>query len=692
MSSVSDAVSSAYPNSGPPTAHSTWLALTGGPITEAVLTWPADLFALTDVLLAQSQVYRFVLSPPSGASWPPEHFDSWPAAVEAAGRGWAAWVEDPSEAALPELLAGEWEVLLAGADMPIADLAEGRDWRVCEALLTLHAIADEACAGLGLGLGRPEPAGHRYRARGRELLARNGSLARLNPDILRVLPKVRTSPNATALGSLARYACVHRPGAQVRWSKIPTRHRGSDPQAEHSNLLLLPWPLRIRSSDFHPIEGSIRRLTDEPFGYFEFAPADQFDFDLLERTILAAREEQGSVDVVVFPESAIEESDIGAIEAVLDRLGVTMLIAGVRQPAPQSGRLPGNWVHIGVSPLLEKGSTSAHRRSQGWFHVRQNKHHRWSLDEAQIFQYHLGGSLHPHIRWWEAMEIERRTVQFVELGEDLTLACLVCEDLSQHDDVAEVIQSVGPTLVITPLLDGPQLTSRWAARYASVLADDPGSAVATLSAYGMVDRSRPTGYPPSRVVGLWKDPVRGIREVSLEPGSHGVLMTICGERTPRRTADGRLPLNNAVHFFDVAVQQIQALPSSAASRPEEPAPSSEPSLEVEELTILTGWSQAVAEAVSAAPDAVQRVLDDAGDSAPWRAALNLPAPSARLTEAFATLEDLVRAGSSDGVPTAAALFAQAATASADDDPDVAQLVRRVLRSTLDQRRSSRQPG
>jgi len=38
-------------------------------------------------------------------------------------------------------------------------------------------------------------------------------------------------------------------------------------------VLLLPWPLRVRESDFHPVEGSVRRLTSEPFGYFEFAPA-----------------------------------------------------------------------------------------------------------------------------------------------------------------------------------------------------------------------------------------------------------------------------------------------------------------------------------------------------------------------------------------------------------------------------------
>jgi hypothetical protein len=71
-------------------------------------------------------------------------------------------------------------------------LAEGHDWRMCEALLTLHAIADEACAGLGVALDRSDGKGCVYRARGRELLARTGSLARIGSHFLRVLPKVRT--------------------------------------------------------------------------------------------------------------------------------------------------------------------------------------------------------------------------------------------------------------------------------------------------------------------------------------------------------------------------------------------------------------------------------------------------------------------------------------------------------------------
>jgi hypothetical protein len=686
MNGIASDAGSPYPGSRDPTATSIWLALSGGPITDEVLEWPPDLFALTDVILDHTQAYRFVFSPPGDATWPPDRFANWAEAVEDAGRDWSGWVEN-DQGALPDLLAKEWSTFLEHVEVPLEQLAEGGNWRMCEALLTLHAVADEACAGLGIPLGRSGAKGCVYRGRGRELLARTGSLARIHPHLVRVLPKVRTSPNGTALGSFSRYACVHRPGAEVRWSKIPARHRGTNPQAEYANVLLLPWPLRVRESDFHPVEGSVRRLTTEPFGYFEFAPAEGLDLDLVDRTVLAARDEVGGVDVVVLPESAVDEGDIEDLEAVLDRHGVTMLMTGVRQPAPQPGRLPGNWVHIGVSPILEKRSAATGSARERWFHVRQNKHHRWSLDESQIFQYHLGGALHPHILWWEAMDVARRTVQFVELGEELTLVCLVCEDLAQHDDVAEVVRSVGPTLVFTPLLDGPQLTSRWAARYASVLADDPGSAVATLSAYGMVQRCRPQGQTSSPVVGLWKDPVRGIREVPLEAGAQAVLLTICGDRALRRTADSRPSIDNSIHYFDVAVHQIRAGTAPSGSQPLPIDPPLPPPLEVEELTILTGWAQAVAETLAYAPDRVLALLADARPGGRWRAALKIAEPPPQLSEAIEIIHQIVRTSMPPSGSTTLDELIAAASEDRPGETNLTRLVRGVLRSTLEQRRT-----
>src|SRR5262249_18481684 len=140
----------------------------------------------------------------------------------------------------------------------------------------------------------------------------------------------------------------------------------------------------------------------------------------------------------------------------------------------------------------------------------------------------------------------------------------VCEDLAKNDEVAELVRSIGPTCVLAPLLDGPQLTSRWAARYASVLADDPGSAVLTLSSFGMVERSMPQGRDRSSAIALWKDPTPGCREISLEAGAQGVLLTVCGAPATRRSADGRLPVDDVTDYFQVSVHQVR--PSSPDSK------------------------------------------------------------------------------------------------------------------------------
>jgi hypothetical protein len=667
------------------TSVSTWETLVGTPITDEFLEWPPDLFALTDVILTRTEVYRFVLSPPRGVKWPPARFPNWSEAVEEASRQWSVWVEN-LRGPVPDLLAEEWRIFREGAQLPLEELAEGRDWRMCEALLTLHAIADEACAGLGVALDRSDGRGCLYRARGRELLARTGSLSRIQTDFVRVLPKVLTLPNGTSWRSFSRYACVQHPGVDVRWYRVPARRLGTDPRVRHANLLLLPWPLRVRESDFRPLEGSARRLAKDPFGLFEFAPSERLDLDLVSRMIDAARDEVDSVDAVVLPESAIDESEVNDLEALLDCRGVTLLITGVRQRALQPGQLPGNWVHIGLNPRLEKAGSLPHSTGEEWFHVRQNKHHRWSLDEGQINQYHLGGALHPHIRWWEAMDVPRQAVRFVELGDEITLVSLVCEDLAQIDEVAEIIRSVGPTVVITPLLDGPQLNSRWAARYASVLADDPGSSVLTLTSFGMVKRCRPHGRDSIPVVALLKDPVRGVREIPLEAGAQGVLLTVCGARSTRRTADGRWPVDNATHYFDVAVYQVRgasAPQGSSISHFERLAPRA---LEAGDLTVLTGWAQGIAEALACAPEYVETILANANASAPWRTALRVAEPSQPLSDALSSLERVVQAITPPGGrPTTDALF-NFCREERLDERGLDRLVRRVLRSTLEQLR------
>jgi hypothetical protein len=667
-----------------PTLASTWQAASGGAITDDLLDWPPDLFALTNVILGRSEAFRFALSPIG--EWPPEGYPDWGRMVEEGGLHWAAWVEH-GRGPPPELVGQEWAALKERVDMPLEQLAEGLDARLCVALLTLHAMADEACAGLGVALDTADAVACVYRARGREMLVRRGSMARVDPRLLRVLPKVRTPP--TGRPAFSRYACVQRMGTDVRWHKMPARHRGTDIRSEYATLLLLPWPLKVKASDFRPVEGSVERVSNDPFGFFEFAPEEGFDYDLLDRVLVAARREAGSVDVVCLPESALEEGEIDALEALLHDHGVVALVAGVRQQPPECGRAPNNWLHIGFNPRLQKGGSLPTEPGPPWFHIQQRKHHRWSLDEAQIYQYHLGGVLHPHVRWWESMDVPRRAIEFVEVAE-LTLAALVCEDLAQNDEVAQLIRSVGPTIVLTVLLDGPQLNSRWAARYASVLADDPGSAVMTLTSYGMVQRSRPHGRAASPVIALWKDPATGLREIPLESGAHAVLLTVCTDRATRRSADRRIPVDNGTHCFDVAVHQVRASPAGLPSSRPSAARRADPHLlKCEELTVLTAWAEAVVEVVSHAPERTTELLAEGGPGAPWRAAMGLPEPRGQLGAAIEAMERVVGAlDVPDGGAMSDALLAAAAQDTSDDDP-LDGLVRRVLLAMLEERRTRR---
>ena len=461
-----------------------------------------------------------------------------------------------------------------------------------------------------------------------------------------------------------------------------------DVRSEYANLLLLPWPLEVKASDFRPLDSSVQRPSNDPFSFFEFSPTERLDFDLVDRVLVAAREEVGSVDVVVLPEMAVEEDEIDELEALLHRHGVVNLQAGVRRRSDLPGTPPGNWLHSGVNPRLEKGATPG-EQSEPWFHIRQDKHHRWSLDKSQIYQYHLGAALHPNVRWWEAMDIPRRAIQFMEVAE-LTLISLVCEDLAEHDDIAQLVRAVGPTVVFAMLLDGPQLTTRWAARYASVLADDPGSAVLTLTSFGMVERSRPHRRDVAPIIALVKDSTSGFREIPLETGAHGVVLTICMDRATRRSADGRWPVENGTRAFGAAVHQIRASHTGSQPAPPRAGAPTQHLLEVEELTVLTAWAEAAAEALAHAPERASAVLSEGRSGAGWRRAFGLADPSQQLDAAINSMAKAVRAASPPGNPHTLEALATALRDEQSGEPDLDGLVRRVLLAMIEER-GTRQP-
>jgi hypothetical protein len=140
----------------------------------------------------------------------------------------------------------------------------------------------------------------------------------------------------------------------------------------------------------------------------------------------------------------------------------------------------------------------------------------------------------------EEININRRECGFVVFRRIGSVVTPVCEDLARIDPVQTVIRGIGPTLVVALLMDGAQLEKRWSGRYATVLADDPGSAVLTLTSLGLLRRSvSEAGKPPSREIGLWKGAEGLARELTLPEQHHALLLTLSTDRRTNCTLDGR---------------------------------------------------------------------------------------------------------------------------------------------------------
>lgn len=478
-----------------------------------LLLWPPDVFAFTSLALQHSGAYIRVVSPPDGITFPPRR---WAAGIAAVAEAWRLATDDPSYTMADE----RWEVALAtwtggiaaNADLELSELCDDRHWMVTRCLLGLHAAADQACYGIGLPGGDGAFADALQRLVGADA---PGNLSNFSSDLIRVLPNFRTPQCGMTLRSLSFHLTAVQGEVRVRWQTLEPRHQPED----SLRILLIPEPTRVSANDFRQVTPP-HTLDDRAFGFFEFAPSD--DVNLAFRVadlVRAATTEHGRVDLVVLPEQALSEAQIDECEVELFKLDEPpLLLAGVR----------------GTGLNFARMAKPCERRFD------QAKHHRWFLDDDQIERYSLRGVFPRGRKWWEHTRLGQRELHFILINQWLLLCPLICEDLARQEPVANVVRAVGPNLVIALLLDGPQLTNRWAARYASVLADDPGSSVLSVTSIGMALASRPPDdSPPSRVVALWKDPVNGIRQMELEPGHDGVVITLGVKWGTEWTADGR---------------------------------------------------------------------------------------------------------------------------------------------------------
>lgn len=377
------------------------------------------------------------------------------------------------------------------------------------------------------------------------------SLSIASPAVVSVLPKVRTPSVGCTLRSLSHHLALLPPMGIVkgRWTPNfvrPSTGSGSMPTGV-MNLLLVPLPFSLDAKSFEQalIEdvsgdgaGTVPR-----FGYFdvhqhwiEELPREKL-LAFVEAIIEAGLSQADTIHGLVFPELALNHQAFEQIRELMRRKlpEAEILISGISVDG--AGR-KGNFVAASTFQASEGQVPDLTRET-----VRE-KHHRWKLDQTQLRDYGLLGTLSPELSWWENISLQSRLVDFTVMRRDSVFAAMICEDLARIDPCQQIIRAVGPNLVVALLMDAPQVEARWPARYATVLAEDPGCAVLTLTSRGLMTLQHRLGTFRSngddRVVAMWRDDGAS-RPLQLKCpyDAQAVLLTIAEKSVEDVALDGR---------------------------------------------------------------------------------------------------------------------------------------------------------
>lgn len=536
-----------------------------------------DLFALMGQLLLRSGAYHHVSPQVNGAA------QKRMILVDEHDRvGWRktgqAWRGDGKNQLLPppsELL-NAWNLLRLSFNEPIFKAAgyqkQARVW--WKAALELFAIADEAALDIGFDTDAPQksaqalfverPIREALKVRSQSDAQRGPfTLSSADPDQVCILPKSRTARMGCTLRSLSHNLSLlpERGVARAYWSLAPETQPvadAADPQP--FNVVVLPIPFAIRATAF---SGS---PSDEgSWGWFDvkahWCPPSDENFKqeglakflkFVDSVLDNASKDSGTVHGMVLPEVALSEDVFRALcEHLKTRDEFELLISGLFDARIPSAKVLRSGNFTGMARFLRTSE------GQGFDISIREKHHRWKLDRSQIETYSLGASLDINRGWWEHIDILSRSIDVFVLRGNATITTLICEDLARNDPCQELIRSIGPNFVIALLMDGPQLKHRWPARYATVLADDPGSSVLTVTSLGLIRRSNATGkYPQSNQIGLFQDDTGEVTELKLPNNAQALCLTLQPTRMTERTLDGRDDKGDAQSWRLAGVQPV----------------------------------------------------------------------------------------------------------------------------------------
>lgn len=504
-----------------------------------------------------------------------------------------------------------WEFLIRDHAMEAISGARRDDGTIapwCRSILLLLTVADQASADIGMPIGKLYRADGGYekesilwaqavfqndmmkdagpdvflsKSTAREIWsgynAKNGSRVfetlTINVDGSQasVLPKMRTPQLGMTLRTYSHYLAL-LPGSQevkTTWYSPESAQLGM----RNHNLLAIPYPYEIDAEAFIRIERE--RYDRGTWGEFHLdqiwikqlsnggnaKPQDVFTSFVGDLVAEASRKISSQIHAIVLPEAAISP---GLFRTLVDRIrsdeifsSIEFLVAGVSgqagdftnefdiQAVPPTSKSM-NTVGIACFAEPEANEQSDQRDAAVFF---QPKHHRWRLDRSQLDTYDLDIRLAGSEAWWENCSTDLRHLQFVPLRCEGAMVTLLCEDLARIDPCQAVVRAVGPNLVIALLMDGPQLGTRWPARYATVLADDPGCSVLSLTSLGLMKRtSRRRRDADASTIGLWRDSETGTTEIRISPPHQAVVLAIEAHGREEFTLDSRSDGGDAVIF------------------------------------------------------------------------------------------------------------------------------------------------
>jgi len=538
-------------------------------LRHACPNWPPDLFAVVASIVERSGCY-------TQAS--PDRNELAKHAIHLTNVRTLALAWNTAPGRVPNKIGHLWDTMWAiHGETELEDVCSLP--ALVNTLLTLFAVADETCSGMGWDVDKASAIKHPFASVAMGAMADPNEAAKLlvhlptsfcvmvPPDRAVVLPKSLTPSVGCTVRSLSHFLALLPPSTILQPSWIwSTTERAVADRADSQlpydvRVLLVPFPYTVNADCF---ELSFKRT---PFGAGHSMPAyfrlnqrwlqlasgavtgKKLAEELIIPLIRKAYYHSGAMpDGIVLPECALT-SDLAKqlVEALEDNhVSIEFLITGVLDTDPKTGA------------TYNRAQTFVLRKEEGAVKREHNKHHRWRLDASQVERYALDfDDDDDNSQWWEDIDIGNRQLPFFGLRKDMSITTLICEDLARADPAINTIRAVGPNLVIALLMDGPQLGARWPGRYATVLADDPGSAVLSFTCSAMVDRSNWLESRPARSIGLWRDAGGRTQEIALPHDSLGVLLTLESSKKRQTTLDGRsdnevarqLKLRNMVPLF-----------------------------------------------------------------------------------------------------------------------------------------------